>query len=122
MSGRTIFEEDLKSLATELIKRYPMGYLSEIEIGWPCGIAIRAPNADGLDSPRAIIRGSYQEVREFEIAWQKIKRAAKTAQVLSSQGNAIYDVTATSCTCKGFHYRGHCKHVDAVRERVVAEA
>lgn len=75
MVGRTIFEEDLKSLAAELIERYPMGYLSEIEVGWPCGIAVRAPNADGLDSPRAIIRGSYQELRQFEIVYEMIKRA-----------------------------------------------
>ncbi len=74
MNGRTIFEEDLKSFAAELLGRYPEGHLSEIEIGWPCTIAIRAPVA-GLDTPRAIIRGSYQEVRAFEIAYEKAKRA-----------------------------------------------
>lgn len=99
-----------------------MGYLSEIEVGWPCGVAVRAPNADGLDTPRAIIRGSYEEVRAFEITFEKIKRANRSSQVLSSEGDQIYDVSANSCSCKGFHYRGHCKHVDAFRERMVAEA
>lgn len=84
MVGRIIFEEDLKSLAAQLIERYPMGYLSEIEIGWPCGIAIRAPNADGLDSPRAIVRGSYQELRQFEIVYERV-RAAKITVLTSSE-------------------------------------
>lgn len=122
MTGRTIFEEDLESIAAKLIEKYPTGFLSEIEIGWPCGIAIRVPEGGCLDTPRAIIQGSYQEVRAFEIVYERIKRANRPSQVLSSKGNVIYDVTTTSCTCKGFHYRGHCKHVDAFRERMIAEA
>ncbi len=124
MVGRTIFAENLESVAAELIQKYPEGRLSEIEISWPCAIAVRAP-VDGLDTPRAVIRGSYQEVRAFEVAYGRARIAAKMAaprQVLSSKGDQVYDVTATSCTCKGFHYRGHCKHVDAVREHMVAEA
>lgn len=114
--------QTVEALVQQLIAKYPTGFLSEIEVGWPCAIAIRVPEGGCLDTPRAIIRGSYQEIRSFEVTYEKIKRANRPSQVLSSEGNAIYDVTANSCTCKGFHYRGHCKHVDAVREHMVAEA
>ena len=73
MSERTI---ELESLAARLIEKYPGGYLSEIEVAWPhCGMAIRVP-LRGLDTPRAIIRGSYQELRAFEITYQRLRAEA----------------------------------------------
>jgi hypothetical protein len=120
MSEQTINTENMESIASRLIEKYPQGYLTDIEIGWPCGIAIRAPK-DGLDTPVAFIYGSYQELCGFEHTYKRIKRAMPS-QVLSSRGDQVYDVTATSCTCPGFHYRGHCKHVDAIRESMIAEA
>lgn len=89
MVGRTIFAENLESVAAELIDKYPTGYLSEIEIGWPCGMAVRAPNADGLDTPRAIIRGSYQELRQFEIAYERVKTAKMLSPVLITCNKAL---------------------------------
>ena len=78
MAGRTIFEEDLKSLAEELIERYPMVPLSEIKVGWPCAIAIHVPDGDCPDTPKVIIRDSYQKVRAFETACQRAKDARIT--------------------------------------------
>lgn len=75
MAGRIIFEEDLETKVAELIKKYPTGFLSEIEVGWPCAIAIRVPEGGCLDTPRAIIRGSYQEVRSFEIVYNRAREA-----------------------------------------------
>jgi len=49
--------------------------LTDIEIGWPCKSAIRAP-VGGLDSPRAIFQGSYQELRAFENAYNRARGAA----------------------------------------------
>ena len=34
---------------------------------------------DGLDSPKAIIRGSYREIRAFEIAYHRIRVDDKSA-------------------------------------------
>ena len=36
-------------------------------------VAISGPDMDGLDSPKAIIRGSYVEIRAFEIAYHRIR-------------------------------------------------
>ena len=77
MSERTIVEaqNELESLAIRLIDKYPGGYLSEIEVSMSrCGIAVRAPLC-GLDTPRAIIQGSYQELRAFENVFKRIKEA-----------------------------------------------
>jgi len=73
MSGKP--KTEMETLAATLIAKYPNGYLSEIEIGWPCGIAIRSP-LHGMDSPRAIVQGSYKEVRNFEIAYSRAKGTA----------------------------------------------
>lgn len=84
MSRKTILAEasqvtqTAEALAQQLITKYPIGFLSEIEVGWPCVIAVRVPEGGCLDTPRAIIRGSYQEVRAFEIAYEHV-RAAKVA-------------------------------------------
>lgn len=78
MSERTILEaqKELESLAARLIEKYPDGHLSEIEVAMPhCGIAIRAP-VKGLDTPRAIVQGSYQELRAFEITYQRMRAGA----------------------------------------------
>jgi hypothetical protein len=75
MTGRTISKEDLKFLAEELIERYPMVDLSEIEVGWQCVIVIQVLESGFLDTPRAIIQGSYQKVRAFETAFQMMKNA-----------------------------------------------
>jgi hypothetical protein len=78
MEGRTILEaqKELESLAARLIEMYPSVYLSEIEVAWPhCGMAIRAP-LHGLDTPRAILQGSYQELRAFEITYQRMRAGA----------------------------------------------
>ena len=29
----------------------------------------------------------------------------------------VYETTSDSCTCKGFFYRGICKHIREVREQ-----
>ena len=69
-------QHELESLAAKLIEKYPGGYLSEIEVSMPCcGVAVRAPLHD-LDTPRAIIQGSYQELRAFEIAYQRLRAEA----------------------------------------------
>jgi hypothetical protein len=66
-------QTELESLARGLKAKYPGGYLSEIEVSMPyCGIAVRSP-LHGLDSPRAIIQGSYQELRAFEITYQRLR-------------------------------------------------
>lgn len=84
MSNKPILEPKLsvsqtaEALAQQLIAKYPTGSLSEIEVGWPCAIAIRVPEGGCLDTPRAIIRGSYQDVRAFEVIYGRI-RAAKIA-------------------------------------------
>jgi len=77
MSERTILEaqNELESLASRLIDKYPGGYLSEIEVAMPqCGIAIRGA-LRGLDTPRAIITGSYQELRAFECVYGRMGEA-----------------------------------------------
>ena len=44
--------------------------------GW--AVAIRGPDVDGLDTPKAIIRGTYMEIRAFELAYHRIRVAAKS--------------------------------------------
>jgi hypothetical protein len=64
-----------ESIATDLITRFPSGYLvGEIEVGWPCRMALRA-KVRGLDSPVVALEGSYQELREFERVYKQIKEA-----------------------------------------------
>lgn len=75
MSERTTLEaqRELESLAAKLIEKYPQGYLAGIEIAWPhCQMALRAP-LRGLDSPRAILEGSWKELRAFEIVYERLK-------------------------------------------------
>ena len=68
-------KHELESLAAKLIEKCPGGYLSEIEVAMPyCGIAVRVP-LHGLDTPRAIIQGSHQEVRAFENVCWRIREA-----------------------------------------------
>ena len=68
-------QNEVESLASRMIVKYPDGYLSEPELvmweGW--AVAIRGPDVDGLDSPKAIIRGSYVEIRAFEVVYHRIK-------------------------------------------------
>jgi hypothetical protein len=62
----------LESVATRLIAKYPDGYLfkpSGKYERWRSG----GPDVDGLYSPKAIIRGSYREIRGFELAYHRIK-------------------------------------------------
>ena len=54
MSGKTIFEYELESLAAELIGRYPTGFLSEIKVDWPCAITIQVLKEGCLDTPVGI--------------------------------------------------------------------
>jgi hypothetical protein len=67
-------ENGFESIAQSMIERYPGGYLTDIEVGWPCKSAIRAPVA-GLDTPRVIFEGSYQELNAFEHAFHRARRA-----------------------------------------------
>ena len=80
-----MYENELESVATKLIKKYPDGYLSEPELvrweGW--AVAIRGPDVDGLDSPKAIIRGSYMEIRAFEITYHRIRGKAKSPSLMA---------------------------------------
>jgi hypothetical protein len=72
--------QKIESLASKLIAKYPNGYLSEPELirweGW--AVAIRGPDVDGLDSPKAIIKGSYMQVRAFELAYRRMRREASS--------------------------------------------
>jgi len=34
----------------------------------------------------------------------------------TTQKGVVYTTSADSCTCKGFFYRGICKHIKEVRE------
>lgn len=89
MIGKTTSDDELETLASRLIEKYPAGFLSEIEIGWPCAIAIRVPEGGCLDTPRAIIRGSYQEVRSFEIAYEKARGAYNHPSFEINMGNKV---------------------------------
>lgn len=77
MCERIICGEELEKQVIELVRKYPTGFLSEPELNrweaFPWAVAIRVPDVDGLDSPKVIIRGSYQEIRAFEIAYERVK-------------------------------------------------
>ena len=68
-------DNDFGSIAESMIRKYPEGHLTQIEVGWPCRSGIRAPVA-GLDTPRVIFEGSYQELNAFEHAFRRAQRAA----------------------------------------------
>ena len=38
---------------------------------------------DGLDSPKAIIKGSYMEVRAFELAYRRMRREASSLMAVA---------------------------------------
>jgi len=79
-----ITEQEIVSTASRLITKYPDCYLSKPQIlkweGW--AIAIRGPDVDGLDSPKAIIRGSYMEIRAIELAYHRSRGAAKCSPLM----------------------------------------
>jgi hypothetical protein len=54
MPERTLVqkESEFESIASRMIEKYPNGYLTDIEIGWPCKSAIRATGSNGLDLDR----------------------------------------------------------------------
>jgi hypothetical protein len=64
--------DELELLAERLIAKYPGGYCSEIEVGFPCKMAIRSP-LRGLDTPKVILEGSYMDLRSFEIVYDRLK-------------------------------------------------
>jgi len=64
--------EELESQASRLLAKYPGGYCSEIEVGFPCKMAIRSP-LRGLDTPRVILEGSYRDLRAFGIVYDRLK-------------------------------------------------
>jgi hypothetical protein len=82
-----ISKEELESVATRLIAKYPDGYLSEPQLimweGW--AVAIRGPDVDGLDTPKAIIRGSYMEIRAFELAYRRVARSLPLSSMMDSR-------------------------------------
>jgi hypothetical protein len=53
---------------------------------------------------------------------QQCSQTALSDNVLSSKGTETYDVNVSgdyeNCTCPGFTYRGRCKHVTALKERL----
>jgi hypothetical protein len=63
-------ENKIESLASDMRYRYPGGYLSGIVVGWPCKIAVRGLK-HGIDSPLAVVEGSYQELMVFERVYGK---------------------------------------------------
>jgi hypothetical protein len=75
MSETTICDKELESIAKSMIEKYPNGHLTQIEVGWPCRSGIRAP-VGGLDTPRVIFEGSYQELNAFENAYNRARMAA----------------------------------------------
>jgi hypothetical protein len=87
MPERTLVQEEneFESIAKSMIEKYPGGYLTGIEVGWPCKSAIRAPVA-GLDTPRVIFTGSYQELNAFEHAFHRARRAAKESESIRPAG------------------------------------
>jgi len=87
MSERTLVQEekDLESIAARMIEKYPAGYLTQIVVGWPCKSAIRAPVA-GLDTPRVIFEGSYQELNDFEHAYHRARRTTKESESIRPTG------------------------------------
>jgi len=40
MVRRTIFEGEIESLEVELTGRYPIDFLSEVEVNWPCAVSV----------------------------------------------------------------------------------
>lgn len=44
---------------------------------------------DGLDSPKAIIRGSYMEIRTFEIAYHRIRRESQSSPLIGRVDSRI---------------------------------
>lgn len=49
-------------------------------------------------------RGDYQTVKEYKVKGSKGDEYTVT----------ISEVTGNSCTCPGFTFRGHCKHIEQV--------
>lgn len=73
--------QELEQLAETLIAKYPEGYLTDPEVHMPkCKMAIRG-SLHGIDTPRIILEGSYQELRAFEIAYKRIKAASPSFSV-----------------------------------------
>jgi hypothetical protein len=85
MTERTNQTMELESIARDLVNKYPSGYLADgIEMGWPCKMAIRVPevNRPTIDTPRAILEGSYQELRAFENIYNRLKEATNKPNTL----------------------------------------
>ncbi len=78
-------------MITELIDRYPTGFLSEPELipwsGW--GVAIRGIDKDGLDSPLVIVKGSYAEIRSFELAYMRAKETSRCPTFKMAMGDMV---------------------------------
>lgn len=89
MGQDALVSQTAEALAQQLIAKYPIGFLSEIEVGWPCAIAVRVPEGGCLDTPRAIIRGSYQELRQFENIFERVKAAKMAAPSLMATGAKV---------------------------------
>ena len=65
----------------------------------------------------------------YDVFWDRVKppKVEKVKEVVrvvpSSKGNKTYEVAvrsdgARSCTCSGFMYRRHCRHIDGLKKEM----
>jgi hypothetical protein len=102
MSEKNTIETDngFESIVARMVRQYPEGHITEIEVGWPCRSAIRAPVA-GLDTPRVVFEGSYQELTQFEHAFHRVRRAAKESESIRPAGKWPGGMNGPVDECKG---------------------
>jgi len=68
-------------------------------------------------------RRKFKELPYVASEWGDVKPLANTITVEGSKGNTYdVDLDKESCTCPGYTFRGHCKHIELAKKRVDLQA
>jgi hypothetical protein len=80
---------ETQELVQKLAQKYgPEAYLTEIEVRMPhCQMALRG-KVHEIDSPRAVLEGSYMELKAVQLAYKRIKAASPSLSEMAIDGYA----------------------------------
>lgn len=92
------------------IKEYNEYEGCEAKVKWCKSEEIAITTGNPEFAFRIIQRANIVEIDGLPYAYDVSSKENK-ARLVSGSNGKVYEVTANSCTCPGFTFRGTCKHI-----------